>query len=760
MSDFNVVGKSGNFDKTLVDKLIGRLDYADDRMPGKKLFTRALLTPYAHAEVVRVDKSAAEAIPGVKAITSVECCPVFTRNVRYGQQDIAAVAAVDPETAARGVAALEVEYDVKPHIIDPDEAAEPGADHTGVWEDTNVRTAEIPMRGDVEAGMDEADQIIEVTAGWSNYWQHRELEPRSCVAQWVGDHLYIWTTSQNPFGQRAGLTGRLVERLPDYTQPEGEAPVQRAMPMHKIHLVSHGSGSGHGNKHFNEWLSIASTLSDFSGMPVTYHLNREEQHCGESTHQNGGKITLKVGVKDDGTITALDSTITADGCGNGATTALGMQFPLQWTFKVPNAHFKGIDVATNKPKRGPWRCVADPPGDAIMSLALDKVAAEIGMNPLDFRLKNLMEPDMVQYETGLPFASMGVRECFEKAAEAVNWNQNWHAPGERTLDDGRKHGMGISGHIDSHGQMSAPCGAILHLTKDGHCLINPGQSHCAGSINAFAVIVAETLGMKYDDVSIGEWGNTDVTSEGGSEGGSTQTITLGSAYYEAAMDARNEAFEIAAEWMGVEPDELDAEDGVIFEKNNRDNSRTWQEVAGRFRWPIIGKGHSWEKRLRRPLNNWDVGDECEVRGQLAAAIEIAVDTETGHIEILKFANAIDNGMTINYHGFMNSTYGGCEIMHGQMMNYEQVIDHGSGLTLNPNMWQNSHVTSMDINPEGYTAIAVESDDHCGTYGCKGVGEPQVSSIACLSNAFYNATGVWIDSLPITPDKVLKALGKA
>jgi CO/xanthine dehydrogenase Mo-binding subunit len=396
----------------------------------------------------------------------------------------------------------------------------------------------------------------------------------------------------------------------------------------------------------------------------------------------------------------------------------------------------------------------------MYNLALEKVADALGMDPLEFRLKNLVTQDEVAIDSGMPFSSLGIRQCFEQAAEAIGYSQKKHAPGARTLPDGRLHGIGISGHVDSHGQMSRGCGAILNLTADGKCLIAPGQSHNAGSIIAHCHHVAEVLGMNYEDVNVAEWGNTDVTSEGGSEGGSTRCITLGSAYYEAAMDARNQAFEVAAEAMDTTPDKLSARGGEIFETDNPGNSMTWAAVADRFSHPIVGRGYSWSKTLRRPVLGWDAGEPCEVRGQLASATEIAVDPETGHIEVLAKSNAIDCGKAIYLSGFNKGTYGGCDIQHGETLLYEQVLDASNGATLNANMWQNGHPTAMDINPEGYTAIAVETDDACGPHGCKGVGEPQVSAIASYANAFYNATGKWIDSLPLTPDKVLKALGKA
>jgi len=742
MAEFAVIGKPGLKDKTMMLKITGKLDYADDHLPGKKLVARSLLAPYARAEVKSIDTSAAEALPGVKAVATYVDCPTHKQSVRHWGRDIASVAAVDNETAMRALELIKVEYEVGTQVSNPEEALKPGAPLTGIWDGTNVKTAEL-LRGDWQAGFAQADKEYTVSTGWLNYWQHKELEPWSATCYWVGDHLYVWCSTQNPFGLRSGTATALK------------------WPMHKIHLISHGSGAGHGNKHVADFIVIAAVLAKKAGMPVSYQCTRMEQQTSSSGHQNPGKITMRVGVKNDGTITAIDTTCTADGCGGGASTAAGMMFGLRYTWKIPNARITSIDVATNKPLRAAWRCVADPPGDALYNVCLDKVADAMGMDPVQFRLKNLITQDMVQYESKMPFSSLGIRECFEKARDASGWNQKWHAPGKNNvMADGRLHGIGISGHVDSHGQMSGPVGAILNLTKDGKCLINPGQSHCAGSIISHCHHVAEVLGMKYDDVEIGDWGDTDTSSEGGSEGGSTRTITLGSAYFEAALDARTQVFAVAGPWMGVAPDKLSARDGIIFETANPANSKTWAEVGARLSYPVIGKGYSWEKKLRRPVLTWPVGTTCEVRGQSAAVVEIAVDPETGHIEVLNYTNAVDGGMVISRSNYHKGNYGGLEIQMGETLLYEQVIDYRDGATLNANMMLNSHPTSMDINPAGFKSIAVEPDDACGPHGCKGIGEMQVTCLAAMANAVYNATGKWVDELPITPDRVLKALGKA
>jgi len=753
MAELSVIGKKGLKDPTGFGKTTGSLDYAGDNLLGKKLIARSLLSNIAHGKIKSIDTSKAEALPGVKAVVTYKDFPVLEVPVFYfflertvlrdtimfWGEEVAVVAAVDEETAAQAVELINVEYTPETAVIDADEAMAPGAPLCGVWPESNVKTTEI-VRGDIEAGFAQADVTVEETVGWLARWQHQEIEPLTALAYWIGDHLYVWTSSQNPFNQRANVAAGLK------------------IPLNKVHLISHGSGSGHGDKHTCEYGVIAAVLAKKAGMPVLYQKSRVE-HILNSTRQHLAKADIKIGVKNDGTIVAIDSTWYGDAAASGQMWAGGLSFGMRTTWKCPNARFKHVDIATNTPRVGYWRCVADPPGSALQNQPLDMAAEAVGMDPLAFRLKNVLPPDMVDQDSKLPIAGQAVGECFRKAAEGIGWATKWHAPGTRTLPDGRLHGIGIGGMIDSHGSLATPVGGIVLLTRDGKALITPGQSHCAGSIVAMVHIVAETLGMSYDDVQLGDWGNTDVAPDGGMEGGSTRTITLGAAFQMAAEDARTQAFEVAAAMLGVTPDKLTAKDGKIFETANPANSKTWAEVAGRAANPIVGRGYNWSKKLRRPLFDWPVGAACLTQGGEATAAEIAVDPETGEIEVLEMVNAIDTGRAVYLRGCEKQMYGGLEIMQGQALLYEQVVEKSTGATLNPSFLDHRMPTSLDIHQDKLKLAIVESDDAVGPYGAHGIGEPCVNAFCSIGAAFYNATGKWVKEYPITPFRVLKTLGK-
>lgn len=731
-----VIGKAENHDKQAVDIVTGRLDYASDHLSGKKLITRILPSPHAHAIIVSIDASKALALDGVEAVTTYEDCPVFKKEIGYRGQEVAAVAAVDEATAAYATQLIDVEYEVLPHVVDPDEAAEAGAPLVGTYPESNVSPAGELLRGDIEAGFAEADVTIEQSVGWSSYFQHGPLDSCSAVVYWTGDQVYVWITSQNPFSQRNQLSGTL------------------GLPLANIHLISHGTGQGFGDKHSSEWATVAAVLAKKAGKPVQFAMSRAENFLNRQ-HIYPVKGTITVGVKNDGTMTAIDANFHDHGGWNQSYT------PIKITYKCPNARFTNDSVVTNTPPMGPWRCVWDPQANFVMDIVLDKVAEELGMNPLDFRLKNIVTPDMPDQDSGKPLSSNSIREVLETLRDAIGWEQKWHAPGTKTLPDGKMHGIAIRAHISSFGSLSSPVGAIVNVNRDGTALIDVGTSRAGGGTSsALCSIVAETLGMNYEDVNVGDWGNTDVMADGGGQGGSTRVITLGAAFQMAALEARAKLFETAATMLDVSVDELEAEGGKIFEKANPSNSKTIGEVSARTRGPVIGTGITWNSELRKPVAGFDIGEPCEVRTMVGAAVEVAVDTETGEVEILNLIGADDMGRAIFRKGCENQIEGGLEIQVGEALLYEQIIDKGNGATLNTSYVDNKWPTTLDLHTDRHRAIIVESIDAVGAYGCKGLGEPPVCSNVVIVQAVYNAIGVWVPEQPIYPQDILKALGKA
>jgi CO/xanthine dehydrogenase Mo-binding subunit len=739
----NVVGKEGLKDKQLMLCLTGRLDYSADILLGKKLWARTLQSPYPAAKVISVDTSKAEAVDGVKAVCTAADTPGWSDTIRYVGQEVAAVAAVDEATAARAVSLIEVEYEPYAWVIDADEAMQPNAPIVGIYPESNVRDPITEtLRGDFTAGLAASTTTMTTgPMGWTVNFQHGSIESCTCTAWWTGDQLYAQTTSQNAFGHRNTLASRL------------------GMPLNKVHVVSHGTGSGHGDKHSIDWGVTAAVLARKAGMPVCMSLSRSE-NVTQRTHQFSLKADITIGCDDNGIIKGIDSQYWGDAYVSGSNRGGGGNDSIRYTYKCDDARYRGTTVVTNKPRSGAWRCVQHPPCTILTEAAIDMAAEACDVNPLDFRLQNIQPPfpDGMDVDSGRPLASNGLADCLTEAAEAIGWASKWHAAGASTLPDGRMHGIGICGHVDGHGGMSSARGGIVNLTRDGKALINAGISRAGGGSNsAFCHIVAETLGLSYDDVNTGDWGDTDTSTDGGSQGGSKQVITSGSAFQRAAEECRDQLFVAAEGLLGVSKDAMSVGDGNVFETANPSNSVTIADAVTENAYTIVGKGYSWGEYLAQ-----GTGERCEVRGCCAVAVEVAVDTETGEVEILNLANAVDMGRAVFRKGTMSQIMGGSEITIGQALYYEQVHDKVDGKVVNPSFIDGKlcNPTSLDMHTERHTGIIVESIDDCGPYGAKGIGEPAISNYGAIANAIYNAAGIWILDGAMHPQKILKALGKA
>jgi CO/xanthine dehydrogenase Mo-binding subunit len=744
----NVIGQPANKDKQGAKIVTGKWDFSGDLYPGNKLYCRLMSSPYAAAKITSIDTSAAEALDGVAGILTYKnagkLAPMgLSEEIMCAGQEVAVVAATDPSIAEKAILLIDVEYEPLPFVTDPDEAMEPGAPLVYKDGESNVSESEL-LRGDFEAGFAEADVIFETSVGWTNYFQHNTMESHAAIAWWVGDHLYSQCSSQNVFAAMRAVAGLLE------------------IPYNKHHCVSHGTGCGYGDKHFFGTLILcaehyyAALLSQMAGgKPVECIYSRHDNFT-KASNQFAVKADFKFGAKNDGTLTSIDCTFYGDDCCLGAGFSGGASFPIRATYKCPNGRFKAVGIKTNKPRTGAWRCVADPPGNFLTQVAMDELAYELGMNPLDFRLKNNVTKEMPHQDSGLIYASNGILECTTGPTDAIDFASKWHAPGARTLPDGRMHGVGMTASVDSHGQMSSPVGAIINFTGDGKALISTGITRAGcGTNTAHAHIVAEKLGLPYDDVMIGAQGETDVASDGGGQGGSTRTITVGAAFYKAAEDALEQLYARAQLQEGVPP--FRAEGGKIIDSTGTEWAFADLVGAG---GQLVARGYTWPKQLQRELYGNPIGTPCEVRGVCGAACEVAVDTETGEVEILNYVNTDDVGKAIFYQGCMNQLLGGLEIEIGQGMYFEHIVDKNTGITLNANQLDHKWPTTLDVDGDNWDVIIVETDDACGPYGCKGIGEPTLNSFGCIANAVYNATGVWVKEVPLTPQRLLKALGKA
>jgi CO/xanthine dehydrogenase Mo-binding subunit len=262
--------------------------------------------------------------------------------------------------------------------------------------------------------------------------------------------------------------------------------------------------------------------------------------------------------------------------------------------------------------------------------------------------------------------------------------------------------------------------------------------------------------LNYEDVTTA-YGDTSFTVEGGSQGGSTRMMTLGAAFHMAAVDAREHLFKLAAEALGVTPDELDAREGKIFVKADESQSKTHAEIASQA--AIVGKGYTWPANFQIPKYGFPAGTPGERGCTCGAACEIAVDTETGFVDTTRLINGMDLGRMIFREGARSQYWDAPPLNIAEALWWETVHDPITGVRLTNNFLHNRYATTLDIDPRNWTSLYMEGGNAMGPYGCNGIGEPTGESYTIWAQAIYNALGVWVDRLPGTPQEILKALGK-
>jgi CO/xanthine dehydrogenase Mo-binding subunit len=663
------------------------------------------------------------------------------------------VVADDWNTAMRALALINVTYDVSPTVFDPDEAMKAGSPLAGPRPDANMVATTTLKRGDINTGFQQADVTLETTQPWTSTWQHNCLEPHQSVSWWIGDDLYIWGPSQNAFSAKNAVVNTL------------------GMPSNKVHFFSHGTGGALGDKTGNPTGGPAACMSRAVAGAAVHLIYSRHENMLFNTRMFSVRSTIKLGAKKDGTLVACDAVYYGDNGRNASAPVGNAHFGLKNTFVIPNASFLVNTVVTNSPARGYYRCVNDPPGSFNTDMALYKLAEKLGMDPYALYKKNFMAAEAPDQDS--PFrvwGSKGVYQCFDTVYTESGYASKYHATGAKTLADGRMHGIAITGHCDSHGGVNGSTrGALVTICADGTALTNMGGSRAtAGAPTTMVHIAAEMLGMKYADVRCGEWGNTDVGLDAGGQNGSGFTGGAGGAFYNAALDAKNKLFTAAltkapfSTIKGITIADLDAKNSSVFLKSDPTKTATYRAVMSGT-YPIAGYGVGWVSTLRtRSVGGVAIGQLCNTNGGCATCAEVAVDTETGVVEVLNDWNAVDTGRTINRVNAMNELHSGCELHTAHAFLAGDVYDASTGACISSQFTESMLPTFKDMKTENFHVYDIESDDSAGPYGAHGIGEPASSNYDAIICAIYNATGKWVDPNkgPCTPDVILKALGKA
>jgi CO/xanthine dehydrogenase Mo-binding subunit len=403
-----------------------------------------------------------------------------------------------------------------------------------------------------------------------------------------------------------------------------------------------------------------------------------------------------------------------------------------------------------------------------MDVVLQMMAEELGMNFLDFQRK-IFTPDYhIQVSTERPMSSpTSLRAALEKAAEEIGYESKYMNNGT-TLPDGRLYGVGIHAHYDRHGMSGTRRGVVIYAKRDGTFNVGLGCSYYHGTPIAVCHIVAEFLGVDRKAVQIGNVGDVAATMDGGSQAGSRAVCSNGTAAIEACRKIKEWAFGHVAEEFGVTPEDLDVGDGAIFVKADPSQSITWADFCnGRpDPWPFAAVGQSWGENLQIPISgpmgDFPVGTSSFHRTGVAGAFEVAVDPETGDVEVLSMVNVCDAGRVLDRfsaEGQINSGFWVQASMKGNHWN--RFMDPGNGTLLSQTMLDDKMPTSMDLDETKNNPVLLETISHVGPFGAHGIGEPAATAnTAAYINAVGAAIGQIVEERPIPPRRILELLGKA
>jgi 4-hydroxybenzoyl-CoA reductase alpha subunit len=741
------------------DKATGRAIYTDDIVLPNMIYGKLLLSPLPHAKIKSINTEKANALPGVKVIltgadvtdlTYGTSPPRYDENVlakdkvRYVGDVVAAVAAIDEETCYKAIKLIEVEYEELPAVFDPVEAMKDGAPR--LFDDkyeNNINTKVDHHFGDIDKGFTEADYIKEARFVGNRTYQN-PMEPHCAIAEWDRHGRVTLYTSTQVVHYVHHQLSRVLN-----------------LPLGNIRVIMNNCGGGFGAKAATNMLEVLSILlAKKAGCPVKMRFNREEMYLyGRGRHKQ--YIDMKIGVKKNGTITAVKQKVILEG---GAYSSFGVVTTyyagsmLPTLYKIPNYKYDGYRINTNLPPCGAMRGHGTPhPRFAFESL-LSMIADDIGMDHIDIRLKNAMEPE-TRTCNDLEIHSCELKACLETVRKKSGWDKK-----KGKLPKGRGIGIGCGGFVSGAGypiyRSKFPhSNAIIKVQEDGSkAVLFVGDADIGqGSDTVLAQAAAEAMGISFDRMSVVS-ADSDITPIGFGAYSSRVTLMGGNASKMAGEDVKKQLIATAAEILNLPKENIDAANNKVFEKANPKNFIPWEEAATAFfskKCPLTGRGHySPPEGLGGKYKGAAVGTSPAFSFS-ASVCEVEVDLETGKVRVINFWDAHDCGTAINPMAVEGQVEGAVVMGMSETLLEDEVFD-STGKMRNPDLHNYLIATSADI-PAIESSI-VDSYEPAGPFGAKEVGEGSTLPVlGAIANAVADAIGVRIFELPITPEKVLNAI---
>jgi len=762
MEEYAVIGKRvPRFDSK--EKVMGQGKYAADFSVPGMLWCKVARSPLPHARILNIDTSLAERLPGVKAVVTGKDFggwtwgfmantrdepPLAVDKVRYLHEGIAGVAAIDEDIAEEACELIKVDYEELPGVFDPEEAMKEGAPIIHDYRPNNVSVEYHWNFGDVEKAF--ADSYIvredrfktgKVIVGF--------LEPPASLAYYdPAGYITVRAAKQSPYFHYRHLAACFN------------------LPLNRVRVIQPLIGGGFGGTKND---SVAGDfcvvmLSKITGKPVKYVYTMDEV-LNTCRRRHNMIVYNKMGMTKDGLLTAVQSRVIGNG---GAYTAIGpltmylAGFATTLPYKLPNYKYDCHRMFTNNPVSAAMRGHGITHTRFACEIQMEMMAEELGIDPVEIRMKNAIDNpkrgEVYRTINDVSLKTCGLKEAIKAAVEDPLWSEKEKRPkkvGPVSF------GVGMSGtsYLGGARQLGhQSCGAIVRICEDGSVNLLTGATDCGqGSDTVLTMIVAEELGLKYEDVQLQRVDTAYTPVDPGSYG-SRVTALAGQATQKAAQDAKKQLLEAGAKAWNVTPDEIEIRNSVVYLKKNLDKKMSFEKLAKIASYEgsgavILGRGYSGYGI--EPLDFMTgTGNGGTGYSFTAQTVGLGVDMETGKIDVTDFTIAHDCGRPLHPISVESQNEGGAVQGLGQAIYEEFVMEKGK--TFNDNFLDYKMPRSTD-SPD-IKVIDIITDDPDGPYGAKEASEgSHVSAPPAVVSALHDATGIWFKELPVTPEKIVKAL---
>ncbi len=717
------------------ERVSGSAVYPLDIALPDMLHAAILRCPHAHAQVKSIDTSAAEKMPGVRAVLTGSSpgtdipwyrsrgksySKLFDDRARHEGDEVAAVAAETRTQAYDALKAIRVEYEVLAFVLDPREALRPEAPPIHDGGNRYGEPSEY-KRGDVEAGFAAADAVVEGT--YSTACEiHTPMEVHGSVVKWDGNRLTVWDTTQGVFVVQQQVAQALK------------------LPLASVRVLGHYMGGGFGSKlEAGKYTVIAALLAKATARPVKLFLSREETFVNAG-NRPANTMKVKIGAKKDGTLTAIE--FLSIGSGGAYPNGADSSFLATDLYTCPNVRTLDENAAINAGRARAMRAPGFPQGAWALEQAMDELADRLGMDPVTLRLANV--PKVSQRRGNQPYTSTGLAECLRDGAKKFGWSEAKKLP---KGDGPIRKGYGVASGMWAYGG-GPPATVVVKLFSDGSVNVNSGAADIGtGTKTVMSQVVAEELGVPLEKIQI-EHADTGTTQYSGPSGGSKTVPSDMPAARAAAIEVRAKLLKGAAEEMKLPVEELALSGGEVV--STKDPAKKLAVTAV----PLLQR-----QQVLVGVGTRGPNVEGKVISMFATHFaEVEVNTRTGEVKVTRLLAAQDSARVMNRLTFECQVQGGLVMGLGLGRTEERVLDRQTGKMCNANWHDYKIPTALDV-PAEQTVHSVDLvDTECNTAGAKGVGEPAtVPTAAAIANAVHDAVGVRVPDSPITPPRLVALL---